>query len=48
MVRVDLLIPDYVGPMVNLDFDATGRLIGIEVIVFDADKQVPPDSEIKG
>jgi uncharacterized protein YuzE len=33
--------PSEVGGMINLDFDADGRLVGIEVI--DADKKLPID-----
>lgn len=32
MVRLDQVIEGYEGPMVNLDFDAAGVLIGIEVL----------------
>ena len=35
-VRLASLL-DYTGPMVHLDLDKHGRLIGIEVLVFDAD-----------
>lgn len=31
-VSLDDLLPDYSGPRVHLDFDATGKLVGIEVL----------------
>lgn len=34
MVRLDDVIDGYRGPMVNLDFDAGGVLIGIEILAF--------------
>lgn len=34
--------PSEVGGMVNLDFDAAGRLIGIEVM--DASRILPPEA----
>ena len=33
--------PDEVGGMVNLDFDASGHLVGIEIM--DACKLLPPE-----
>lgn len=33
--------PVEVGGMINLDFDADGRLVGIEVM--DASKRLPPE-----
>ncbi|MAK65056.1 MAG: hypothetical protein CMF75_10020 [Maricaulis sp.] len=30
-IRLSTIIPDYKGDEVNLDFDAEGRLVGIEV-----------------
>jgi Protein of unknown function (DUF2283) len=34
VVRIEDLIPEYKGPMVNFDFNSEGELMGIEVIVF--------------
>lgn len=31
-VKVDDLLPDYSGPRIHLDFDADGKLVGIEVL----------------
>lgn len=33
MIRLDTVLPGYDIPMVNLDFDEAGKLIGIEIIV---------------
>lgn len=33
--------PDEIGGMINLDFDAGGRVIGVEVL--DASKLLPPE-----
>jgi len=35
-VRLDGIL-DYRGPWVNLDLDRDGRLIGIEILVYDSD-----------
>lgn len=32
MIRVSGLIPNYVGPEIRLDLDASGEVIGIEVL----------------
>lgn len=34
--------PREVGGMINIDFDAAGRMIGIEVL--DASKMLPPEA----
>lgn len=34
--------PLEVGGMINLDFDAAGRLVGVEVL--DASKMLPPEA----
>lgn len=37
-IRIESIIAKYKGPMVNLCFNADGRLIGIEILVFEGDK----------
>jgi uncharacterized protein YuzE len=41
VARTYLCDPREVEGMINLDFDADGRLVGIEVM--DASKRLPPD-----
>ena len=33
-IRIESLIPNYSGPMVNFDISRSGTLVGIEVILF--------------
>ena len=33
-IRIEDLLKDYSGPMVNFDLDQNGQLIGIEIVVF--------------
>ena len=35
MLRIEELVPNYRGPMVNFDFDINGLLVGIEVVMFE-------------
>jgi uncharacterized protein YuzE len=37
-IRLDDLMKDFQGPMVNFDLDKSRRLIGIEIIVFSANE----------
>ena len=44
MIRLDHLVKDYHGPMVNLDFNHDGVLIAIEIVVFDSDLGKPAEA----
>jgi len=39
-VCLDDIIDGFLGPRVHLDFDKSGRLIGIEILVFEKDRDV--------
>jgi len=39
-VNLDDLLPDFVGPRVHLDFNQDGRLIGIEILTYEKDRDL--------
>lgn len=44
-LRIEDLVPDYKGPMVNFDLNADGELYGIEIVLFEEDFPIDQDSE---